>query len=90
MRLVSLVIEPDREDHVARHGVTQLEAREVVFGDPHIRRTRQRRLLVVGQTAAGRYLTVVVAHRTSGVYGLVTARDATLQERRAYLEHRRG
>ena len=89
MRIYELVVEPDREDHIARHHVTVDEVEEVVFGRPFIRRVRERRLRLIGQTDAGRYLTVFLGSRGRGVYGLITARDATEAERRLYQERRR-
>ncbi len=56
--------------------------------EPFVRRTRQQRLRLIGQTAAGRYLTIFLGPRGGGVFGLITARDATDAERRVYQEHR--
>lgn len=89
MRIYELVIDPEREEHLARHNVTPEEAEEVAFGRHATYRTRQDRFGLVGQTDAGRYLTVIVASRGEGVYGLVTARDASQPERRLY-QKRRG
>jgi hypothetical protein len=33
VRIDRVVAEPDREDHIARHGVTMDEVDEVVFGE---------------------------------------------------------
>ena len=88
VRIFELIVEPDREEHIARHGVTVEEVEEVVFGNPFSTRTRQGRYGLIGQTEAGRYLTVILAPRGHGVYGLVTARDATLSERRRFQQHR--
>ena len=84
MRIYELIVEPGREEHIARHHVSVTEVEEVVFGTPFIRKTRQERYIIVGQTQVGRYLTVFVAPRGKGVYGLVTARDADDVERKAY------
>jgi uncharacterized DUF497 family protein len=90
MRIVDLIADSDREEHIADHGVTVDEAREVAFGDHFARRVREDRYRLIGQTFSGRYLTVFVASRGSGIFGLVTARDATDEERRAYRLHRGG
>jgi len=82
VKIYELVIEPGREEHIARHQVT---VEEVIFGAPFIRKARQGRYHIIGQTEAGRYLAVFVAPRGRGVYGLVTARDADDVERSAYL-----
>jgi hypothetical protein len=63
------------------------EAEEVAFGEHLALRSRQRRYALVGQTVAGRYLKVIVAPRGGGVYGLVTALDASEAERRLYRRH---
>lgn len=89
MRIYELIVEPERVDHIARHHVTVEEVEEVIFGVPFIRKARQGRYHIIGQTEAGRYLTVFVAPRGNGIYGLVTARDADDAERRAYLRQRK-
>lgn len=63
MRVYELVIEPGREEHISRHHITVDEVEEVVFSNPFITRTREQRFRLIGQTAAGRYLTVIVAAR---------------------------
>ena len=87
MKIYELVIEPGREEHIARHQVSVAEVEEVIFGAPFIRKARQGRYHIIGQTEAGRYITVFVAPRGRGVYGLVTVRDADNAERRAYLRY---
>lgn len=72
------------EDHIAQHSVIPEEVEEVCLGDPFVSRTREGRLRVIGQTEAGRYLTVILAPRGGGVYYPITARDATKAERRLY------
>ena len=89
MRIDRLIVDVGREEHVGRHHVTVPEAEQVVFGAPFIVRTREGRYRLIGQTAAGRYLTVFVVPRYSGAYALVTARDATAAELRAYQARRR-
>ena len=84
MRINDLIIEPGQDDHIARHRVTVDEIRDVVFGDPAIRRERQGYYRFGGQTRGGRYLTVFLAPREPGVFSLVTAREATDAERRHY------
>lgn len=89
MRIYDLIVDPGREEHIARHFVTVEEVEDVVFGVPFVRRARQGYFRLLGQTEAGRYLAVFIAPRGRGVYGLVTARDATVAERRQY-QARRG
>ena len=89
MNIYELIVESDREEHIVRHHVTISEVEEVIFGAPFIRRTRDHRYLAIGQTEAGRYLTVVIAPRSPGIYSLVTAREADDAERRAYQQQRK-
>lgn len=89
MRIYELIVEAGREEHIARHQVSVAEAEEVVFGRHVVYRVRQGYYGLNGQTDAGRYLTVIVAPRGRGVYGLVTARDADRAERRLF-ERRRS
>lgn len=81
MRIQELLSDEHREDHIARHGVTIDEVHDVAFGRHVVDRSRDGRLVVVGQTRGGRYLAVIIARRHGSIYALVTARDATDRER---------
>lgn len=48
VRLLDLIIDQDREDHIARHHVRVFEVEEVAFGDPLITRTREERYRLIG------------------------------------------
>ena len=48
MRVDELVVEPGREEHIARHGVTVAEVKEVVAAGPYWQRTREGRYLLLG------------------------------------------
>ena len=87
MTIYELIIEPEREEHIARHHVTGDEAEEIALGTKVALRTRNRRYALIGQTAGGRYLKVIVAPRGGGLYGLVTAMAASDSERRLYQRH---
>lgn len=89
MRIDDFIVEPGREEHIARHSVSLTEVNEVIFGDPLMGRTQLGRWRLIGQTLSGRYLTVIVARRKPWVYALVTARDADEAERRLYRAQRR-
>lgn len=84
MKIYALIVEPDREEHIGRHHVSVDEVEEVVFGRHVNFRARHGYYGVVGQTEAGRYMTIFIAPRGGGVYALVTARDADDTERRMY------
>lgn len=70
--------------HIASHGVDVSEAEETLLARPYLRRGRGGRYLAYGPTADGRWLFVVFVLRPRGVARVVTARDMTLHERRAY------
>ena len=89
MKVGELIVEPGREEHIARHRVRVEEAEQVVFGDHVAYRVRLGRYGLVGQTHSGRYLFVLLAPRGEGTYALVTARDASVNERRLYRRQRK-
>lgn len=51
--------------HIAKHAVTRAEAEEVVrnAAEPFPRKMEERKLMVWGQTRAGRYLLVIFTYR---------------------------
>ena len=71
------------ETHIARHGVEPDEVEVVCFSQRSLSvRIRRGRYRVIGQTAAGRYLTVILDSERAGTFYVVTSRDATDPERR--------
>lgn len=74
----------DNEEHIARHGVEPAEVEEVFFFRFSVRRGRQGRYVVLGRSAAGRHLSVVVERKGGGLVRVVTARDMSPAERRLY------
>ena len=79
-----LLFDDWNEDHIAQHPMAPDEVEQVCLDDPFVSRTREGRLRVIGQTDAGRYLTVILALRGRGMYYPITARDATVAERQLY------
>lgn len=71
-------------EHIARHNVEPEEVVEVALSGHYTKRARGGTYLLVGQTQAGRYLTVIVAPRGGNIYYVVTARDSTREDRRRY------
>ena len=79
-----LVVEFGLDEHIARHGVEVEEVFEV-FHSRNVRSSaHSKRLRIIGQTASGRYLTLVVGKRGRGRFALITARDADESERRLF------
>jgi uncharacterized DUF497 family protein len=84
-----LIWDDRNEAHIARHGVRTEEVEELCFG-PHwlLRSRRRNRKAAFGQTAAGRYLMVILELTRRGIYYPVTARNMDSTERRRYLTWR--
>jgi uncharacterized DUF497 family protein len=75
---------PWSAEHIARHGVTLEDVREVVLERPYWTTPgRKNSTLVYGQTNAGRYLLVVAAGEDGEAF-IVTARDMNDAERRTF------
>lgn len=75
----------ENEAHIARHAVSPQEVEEAVSSKPLVAtRGRGGTTVVFGTTFAGRYLLVVLAESADGRWYVVTARDMTLQETRAF------
>lgn len=73
------------EDHIARHDVAPTEVEQVVFSRPRLMgKGREDVTLVFGTTDAGRHLVVVLSDSEDGRLFVVTARDMTDAERRAF------
>ncbi len=73
------------EEHIAAHGVRPGEVEDAVNGRPVLTlRGRNGTTEVYGTTAAGRALLVVLAPALDGRWYVVTARDMTSNERRAF------
>jgi hypothetical protein len=76
---------PEREAHIARHGVTPGEVEDVCYSRPRwIATGRAGSTLVYGTSAAGRYLLVVLAEALDGRHLVVTAWEMTDSERRMF------
>lgn len=90
MRFVYFDWDDRNVDHLLLHQVAPDEAEEACTNRPHVRRTRQGRLLVYGQTDVGRYLLVVVQPLGRGIARVITARDMTAKEKRFYQQQRKG
>ena len=80
----------DAEAHIARHGTTPTEVEEAIYSRPRlVARGREGTRLVFAQTAAGRYLFVVVSQAADGRDFIVTARGMTGSEQRRFRERGR-
>ena len=77
-----------------KHGVSVVEAEEVLNRNPRIRRVGKGRIrnenvyAALGQTDAGRYLIVFHIRKVSGAILPISARDMDDAERKYYEKHR--
>lgn len=85
MRVTTLAWDDENVEHIAKHGVRPEEVEEVCFGPKNVvLRARENRYAVLGRTAAGRYLKVIMTLPVTGRSRVITARDMTDRERRYY------
>ena len=74
----------------SKHGVRTEEVEQILFGTPHVRRSRKGRVkgedlyTAYGQTVGGRYLIVLFIHKELVSALPISARDMTDSERRYY------
>ena len=82
-----LIIDVDRTKHIAKHNVKIEEVLEVINRDYVFIEGKLGRWLLIGKTNENRFLTVVVgSRRQKNMYGLVTARPSSREERSFYKE----
>ena len=88
MRIVSFEWDDWNIEHIAKHSVTPQEVEEACYNQSIIRRTKDSLYLIYGQTDAGRYLLIVVRHKSKDMIYVITARPMTGNEQRYYLKRR--
>ncbi|MBI3744852.1 MAG: BrnT family toxin [Chloroflexi bacterium] len=76
--------------HIAHHNVTKEEVEEVVEGPCTPTDAYGGRTGVVGVAQSGRVIAVVLHELGDGVYYMITARDASRQERFEYAQQMRS
>jgi uncharacterized DUF497 family protein len=78
--------------HITKHQVTPDEVEEVVAGDAIYFTTYKNRIIVIGPTATGRMLTVVIGESPYRRYQyyVFSARPASRSERREYSDAKGG
>lgn len=82
-----LIIEADREEHIAKHNIIIDEVLEVISGDYIFIKGKLERWLLIGKTKKERFLTIVVGEREKkNTYGFITARPTRKDEKSFYQE----
>ena len=82
--------DPWNASHIAVHGVTIDEVEEVCGIQPVYSQTYAGRIRVIGPTASGRILMVILAPEAEDVFYPITARPASRIERSRYQELMEG
>ncbi len=82
LELDELVWDGFNSKHITKHEVTQEEVAEACQNRWDVSEAKHGRLLLVGKTNSGRWISVVLADKGNGAYYPVTARDSDKKERR--------
>ncbi len=91
MKITSFEWNAENTEHISRHNVTPDEAEEAFADDAAIfLRSRSGRYIALGQTEAGRYLTVVYERKSGGVIRVGTAFDLDEKNKKRYRNERRS
>lgn len=72
-------------EHIKKHNVSQEEVTEITHNIITHERVKQGRYLVIGRVGS-RILSVIISRKGTGIYYIVTARDAAKKERRKVYE----
>jgi len=86
LRIESLEIDDHILDKIeSKHNISFAEVEEACLSEKrHVRRSREGLYKLFSQTAAGRYILVVLVNLGRGCWKIVTAREMTDSERRLY------
>lgn len=85
MTIQNLIWDEWNIQHIARHNVNPVEVEEVCGSRKiFISNVGGHKIRVIGQALSGRYLAVFLANKGENNYYVVTARNATIKEKRQY------
>ena len=84
MKIVSLNWDDENIGHIAWHNVNPQEVEDVCFGIHMSKREGNQRYILSGQSAAGRYLNVVVERVGKGSFRPITAFEMSENYKRRY------
>ncbi len=84
MRRIQIEWDDGSIEHIKGHNVEPEEVEEVLEARHLFERGRRGKYYALGQTAAGRYLFIVLSPRRMGFYSVVTARDMSANERKRF------
>ena len=84
MIITELEWDDENIGHIARHNVNYQEVEHVCFGIHISEKEGKERYILSGQTAAGRYLTVVIERVGKGLFRPITAFEMSENYKRRY------
>jgi len=90
MKIDSLYWDDENIEHISKHNVNPKEVEDVCFGTHIIRREEDRRYILSGQSANGRYLNVVIERVDKGVFRPITAFEMSENYKRRYRKRLRN
>jgi len=90
MKIDSLYWNDENIEHISKHNVNPQEVEDVCFGTHIIRREGDRRYILSGQSANGRYLNVVIERVDKGVFRPITAFEMSENYKRRYRKRLRN
>jgi len=90
MKIDSLYWDDENIEHISKHNVDPQEVEDVCFGTYIIRREGDRRYILSGQSANGRYLNVVIERVSKELFRLITAFEMSENYKRRYRKRLRN
>lgn len=90
MKIDELIFNEKNIEHIARHNVLPEEVKEIFEGKSLFLAAKLGRVMVIGKTQHGRFLSVIIEKVEGNRYFVVTARDADRKERKMYKEELGG
>ena len=82
MFIRKLIWDTRNTTHIAKHNVIPEEVEEVFYQQPIVQHSKiNNRLVILGCTFDSRYLNVVIENKGKGIYYIVTAYDASTQDK---------
>jgi len=90
MNIESLYWDDENIEHISKHNVNPQEVEDACFGTHIIRKEGNRRYILSGQSANGRYLNVVIERVSKGLFRPITAFEMSENYKRRYRKRLRN
>jgi len=90
MKIDSLYWDDENIEHISKHNVNPQEVEDVCFGAHIIKREGDRRYILSGQSANGRYLNVVIERVYRRLFRPITAFEMSVNYKRRYRKRLRS